>query len=52
VVRSRGAGLAGPRRCRGLRPPAEYETWGYWYGENHYTPAAGRNFAVGIDYGF
>ena len=21
----------------------EYETWGYWYGENYYTPAAGRN---------
>jgi iron complex outermembrane receptor protein len=30
----------------------EYEVWGYWYGENYYTPAAGFNFAVGIDYGF
>ena len=30
----------------------EYETWGYWYGENYYTPAAGRNFAVGLDYVF
>ena len=30
----------------------EYETWGYWYGENYYTPAAGRNFAVGMDYIF
>lgn len=34
---------------------AEYETWGYWNawdGENWYTPAAGRNVAVGIDCGF
>jgi len=30
----------------------EYETWGYWYGENYTTPAAGRNVAVGIDCGF
>jgi len=30
----------------------EYETWGYYYGENYYTPAAGRNFAVGVDYNF
>ena len=30
----------------------EYETWGYWYGENYYTPAAGRNFVVGVDYYF
>ncbi len=30
----------------------EYETWGYWFGENYYTPAAGRNVAVGIDCGF
>jgi len=30
----------------------EYETWGYWAGENYYTPAAGRNFAVGLDYNF
>ncbi len=53
-------------RQAGLRPGGEvtvfahlrnvtdeqYETWGYWYGENHYTPAAGRNVAVGIDCGF
>ncbi|MCB1182853.1 TonB-dependent receptor [bacterium] len=43
--------------CRGfvhLRNVAdtEYETWGYWYGENHYTPAAGRNFVVGVDCSF
>jgi iron complex outermembrane receptor protein len=33
----------------------EYETWGYWESwsqENYYTPAAGRNFAVGVDYNF
>ncbi len=30
----------------------EYETWGYWYGENYLTPAAGRNFALGMDYHF
>jgi len=30
----------------------EYETWGYWYGENYYTPAAGRNFVLGMDYAF
>jgi iron complex outermembrane receptor protein len=30
----------------------EYETWGYWAGENYFTPAAGRNFAVGMDYTF
>ncbi len=30
----------------------EYETWGYWYGENHYTPAGGRNFVAGLDYDF
>lgn len=38
----------------------EYETTGYYNpwggadysGENHYTPAAGRNFAVGVDYDF
>ena len=30
----------------------EYETWGYWYEENFFTPAAGRNFAVGLDYNF
>jgi len=30
----------------------EYETWGYWYGENYLTPAAGRNFALGMDYRF
>ena len=30
----------------------EYETWGYYYGENWYTPAAGRNFVLGLDYDF
>jgi iron complex outermembrane receptor protein len=30
----------------------EYETWGYYSGESYYTPAAGRNFAVGVDYNF
>ncbi len=30
----------------------QYETWGYWYGENYLTPAAGRNFALGMDYHF
>lgn len=30
----------------------DYETWGYWSGENYTTPAAGRNVAVGIDCGF
>jgi iron complex outermembrane receptor protein len=30
----------------------EYETWGYWYGENYLTPAAGRNFVCGLDYDF
>ncbi len=30
----------------------EYETTGYYYGENYFIPAAGRNFAVGLDYDF
>ncbi len=30
----------------------EYETWGYYSGENHYTPAAGRNFVLGVDHTF
>jgi iron complex outermembrane recepter protein len=30
----------------------EYETTGYYYGENHYIPAAGTNFALGLDYDF
>ena len=30
----------------------EYETSGYYYIENNYIPAAGRNFAVGVDYDF
>ena len=30
----------------------EYETWGYYYGENWLTPAAGRNYVVGVDYIF
>ncbi len=29
-----------------------YETWGYYYGENYYTPAAGRNFVLGVDHAF
>jgi len=46
--------LAGARAFVHLRNlgDTEYETWGYWYGENNYTPAAGRNFAVGMDYDF
>ncbi len=31
---------------------SEYETWGYWYGENWLTPAAGRNYVLGVDYFF
>ncbi len=30
----------------------EYETWGYWYGENWLTPAAGRTWVTGLDYRF
>ncbi len=30
----------------------EYETTGYYSGENYYIPGAGRNFAVGLDYDF
>ncbi|RKZ11855.1 hypothetical protein DRQ50_12900 [bacterium] len=30
----------------------EYEVWGYWAGDNWYTPAAGRNLALGLDYDF
>ncbi len=30
----------------------EYETTGYYNSENNYIPAAGRNFAVGLDYDF
>jgi iron complex outermembrane receptor protein len=30
----------------------EYETWGYFFDENYYTPAAGRNFVLGLDYTF
>ena len=53
--------LAGARAFVHLRNlgDTEYETWGY-YGwneigqqeENFFTPAAGRNFAVGLDYDF
>lgn len=31
---------------------AEYETWGYYYGENHLIPAADRNMMLGVDYDF
>jgi len=31
---------------------AEYETWGYYYGENYLIPAADRNMMVGVDYDF
>ncbi|MFH2054297.1 MAG: TonB-dependent receptor [bacterium] len=44
-------GLAAFVHLRNLAD-AEYETWGYWYGENYLTPAAGRNFVVGLDYDF
>jgi len=30
----------------------EYETWGYFVDENYYTPAAGRNFVLGVDHTF
>ncbi len=30
----------------------KYETWGYWYGEKWLTPAAGRNYVIGMDYSF
>jgi iron complex outermembrane receptor protein len=30
----------------------QYETWGYYYDENYYTPAAGRNFVLGVDHTF
>ena len=46
--------LSGARaflHLRNLRD-TEYETWGYWYGENYLTPAAGRNFVCGLDYDF
>ena len=46
--------LAGARTFVHMRNlgDTDYETWGYWAEENHYTPAAGRNFAVGMDYYF
>ncbi len=54
--------LQGARAFAHLRNlgDTEYETTGYYNpwggadysGENHYTPAAGRNFAVGVDYDF
>lgn len=30
----------------------EYETWGYYYGENWYTTGPGRNFAAGVSADF
>jgi len=46
--------LAGARAFLHVRNlgDTEYETWGYWYGENYFTTAAGRNFSVGVDYNF
>lgn len=56
------AGLDGARAFVHLRNLADeqYETTGYfnpwggadYSGENHYTPGAGRNFALGLDYDF
>ena len=48
------SGLDGAQAFLHLRNlgDTEYETWGYYYGENYYTPAAGRNFAIGVDYNF
>ncbi len=50
-------GLDGARAFVHLRNlgDTEYETWGYydsWSEESYLTPAAGRNFAVGVDYTF
>jgi outer membrane receptor protein involved in Fe transport len=47
-------GLEGARAFVHVRNlgDTQYETWGYWYGENYYTPAAGRNFACGLDFEF
>lgn len=44
-------GTSGFVHVRNLADTA-YETWGYWYEENYYTPAAGRNFVIGVDYAF
>jgi iron complex outermembrane receptor protein len=46
--------LAGTRAFLHVRNlgDTEYETWGYWYGENYYTVAATRNFSIGVDYNF
>lgn len=49
-----GDPLAGATAFLHLRNLAdtEYETWGYYYLENNYTPAAGRNFVAGVDCDF
>ncbi len=49
-----GPGLRGTTAFLHVRNLAdvEYETWGYYFGENYYTPAAGRNFVVGVDHTF
>lgn len=48
------AGAAQPRLFVHLRNlgDTEYETWGYWYGENWYTPGSGRNFIAGVSADF
>ena len=50
-------GLRGARAFLHLRnlSDREYETYGYydgWSGGNQYIPGPGRNFALGVDYGF
>jgi len=49
-----GPALRGTKAFLHVRNLADvaYETWGYYYGENYYTPAAGRNFVVGVDHTF
>lgn len=48
------AGATKPRVFLHLRNlgDTEYETWGYYYGENWYTPGAGRNFIAGVSADF
>ena len=49
-----GRGLTGATAFVHVRNlgDTQYETWGYWYEENWYTPAAGRNFTLGVDIDF
>ncbi len=48
------AGSASPTVFVHLRnlSDTEYETWGYYYGENWYTTGPGRNFATGVSANF